>query len=70
MLGGGDPDRAGGLVAEFAQRDKPGIDLLECRPQRTQQALSGIGRGDAARRAGEEPESEARLEPANRVAQG
>jgi hypothetical protein len=31
MVGGGEPDRAGRLLAQLAQRRKLGLDLLEAR---------------------------------------
>ncbi len=70
MVPRGDPNRAGGLVAKLAQAGKLGPDLVEARPDRPQQALSGLGRRDASGRTREQPHADALLERADRVTEG
>ena len=55
VLAGGDPDGAGGLLAQLAQRRQLGVDLVEARTDAAKQALAGLGRGHAAGRAGQQP---------------
>ena len=62
MLAGRDADRAGGFFAQFAQRGEFGVDLVEPRADRAQQPLARLGRRDAARRAGQQPNAEPLLE--------
>jgi hypothetical protein len=70
MLSRSDADRAGGLLAELAQRGQLGIDLIEPRPDGAQQPLARLGRRDAARGAGQQAKTEPLLEPADRMAEG
>ena len=69
MLARGDADGAGRLVAKLAQRGELGIDLVEARPDGPQQPLAGLGRRDAARGAGQQPQAEPLLQPADGVAE-
>ena len=57
------------LVAQFAQRREFGVDLVEPRAERAQQPLAGLGRGDTARRARQQPQAQPRLQCADRLAQ-
>ena len=69
MLAGRDADGAGGLLAQLAQRGQLGVDLVEPRADGPQQALAGLGRRDAARGAGQQPEPEPLFESADGVAE-
>ncbi len=70
VLAGVDADRAGGLVPQLAEPSELGLDLVESRAQGLDQALARLRGRDAAGGAGQEPQSETGLEPANGVAQG
>ena len=48
-----------GLLAQLAERRELGLDLLEARADRLQQALARLGRRDAARGAGQQPKRRA-----------
>ena len=61
--------RAGGLLAQFAQRRQFGVDLVEAGADGAEQTLARLGGRDAARGAGEQPKPETRLQLADRVAQ-
>ena len=69
MLARRDADGAGRLLAQLAQGGQLGADLVERRAERAQQPLAGLGRRDAAGGAGQEPDAEPLLEPADGVAQ-
>ena len=60
---------AGGLLAQLAQGRELGLDLVEPRADGLEQALARLGRRDAARGAGQQPQPEPRLEPADGLAQ-
>ena len=64
-----DPDGACRLLAKLAQGRKLGVDLLKPRTQRVQQAFARLGRRDAARGAGQQPETKPFLKPADGVAE-
>ena len=70
IFGGRDPDGAGGLVPKLAQR--PQARLRSPRtagPAVLKQALAGLRRRDAARRAGQQADAEPGFELADGVAQ-
>ena len=67
MFGRGDAEGAGWLVAQLGQGGKLGVDLLQFRRHRSQQALAGLRRRDAARGAGQQPQAEPLLQPADRM---
>ena len=69
VLAGRDADGAGGLLAQLAQRGELGVDLVEPRADGAEQALARLGRRDAARGAGQQPQAEPLLQPADGVAQ-
>jgi hypothetical protein len=70
MLAGGDPDRAGGLVAQLAQGRELGVDLLEPGADRAEQALAGLGWRHAAGGAAEQAQAQPLLQPTHGVTQG
>ena len=57
VLRRGDPDRAGRPLAQFCQRGKLGVDVVERRPERLDQPLASLGRRYAARRAGQQAQA-------------
>ena len=69
MLAGRDADRARGLLAQLAERGEVRIDLVEPRGDGAQQALARFGRRHAARGAGQQPQSEPLLQPADSMAE-
>ncbi len=69
VVGGRDADRAGRLVAQFAQRGQLVVDLLEARRHRLQQSFAGLRGGHAARGAAQQAQAQARLQRAHRVAE-
>ena len=69
VLGGGDPDGAGRLVAQRAQGRQLGVDLVEPWAHASQQAFARLGGRHAARGPAQQPQPEPRLEPANGVAE-
>ncbi len=44
VVDGGEPDGAGGPVAEFAQRRELGVDFIEARTHRLKQPFAGLRR--------------------------
>ena len=68
VVGRGDADGAGRLVAQLGERGELGLDLVEPRPDGAQQPLPGLGRRDAAGGPRQEPEADLLLETADRVA--
>lgn len=58
MFAGIDPDGAGRGIAIGAEGFELGIDLVEARGDGGQEALAGLGRGDAAGGPREEPDTE------------
>jgi hypothetical protein len=69
IVGRGDANGPGRLLAKFAQGGQFGRDLLDARADRAQQAFSRFGRRDAARRAHQQSDTEPRFQPANGVAE-
>jgi hypothetical protein len=60
----------GWRVAERDQTRDVGLNLLDVRRQRLEQALAGLCRGDAARGSGQEADAESNFKLLDRVAQG
>jgi hypothetical protein len=69
MVAGRDPDGAGGLVAQVAERLELGLDLLEPGSHGLDQALARFGRRDTAGCAGEQPKPQTRFQSADGVAE-
>ena len=69
VLGGRDADGAGGLLAHLAEGGHLRLDLVQPRPHGSEQAFARLGGGDAAGGAGQEPQPEPRLQPAEGLAQ-
>src|SRR5438552_10343107 len=69
IFGGSDPNRAGGLLPQFADRRELGLDLLDPRGDRADDAPAGLGHGNAARRAGQKANAKPRLELTDGLAQ-
>ena len=65
-----DADGAGELVAQLAQRGQLCLDLVQAQGGGAQQAVSRLGRRDAAGGAGQQAQAEALLERADGVAEG
>jgi hypothetical protein len=64
-----DANRSRGPLAQVGQSRDPVVDVAQRRPQGLDQPLTGVGRGDAPRRAGEKAKAELRLQPPHRVAE-
>ncbi len=64
-----DADGAGGLRTELAQRGQLGVDLVQPGAHGPQQAFARVGRRDAARGAGQQPDAEPLFESTDRVAE-
>ena len=58
-----------GLSRSALMRRNLAFDLVEPRPDPVEQTLARLGQGDAARRAGQQPKAEPRLQSADGVAQ-
>jgi hypothetical protein len=69
MLAGGDADCSGWSFAQFAQRRQLGVDFVEARRNDGEKPLAGLSWRDAAGRAGQEANAEARFQRANGVAE-
>ena len=70
MLGGRNANGAGGFVPKRTQGRQLGFDLLKSRTHGQEEAFACLGRGDAARGAGQEPNAKPRLKRPDGVAQG
>ncbi len=66
---GGDADIAGGPLAQVVERRDMRLDLVEMEGDGAQHPLAGLGGGDAARGAVEQPHAQPLLKPAHAVAE-
>ena len=69
MLYRRDADGTGWLVAQCAERGNLAFDFVEPGADAAKEAFPGIGHGDAACRAREQPQAQPLFERADRVAQ-
>ena len=70
VRGGRDADGAGGLAAKLAHRLKLRFDLRQSRARDLEQALARLGRCNASRGTGQQPDAKPRLEFTDATAEG